>query len=120
MTNRILLLAASFLVALSGCGSDRGITFSEPNGSTVWTSEELFHAVDWSDEEGHMTLGEGSLLLLYKGDKAVKAMEIWAPESGEGLVVMYPQGIAEGSDYRLWFQDEEKREGYSDFFTITR
>ena len=118
--NRMLPVIGCLLVALSGCGSDRGITFSEPNGSTVWTSEELFYAVDWSDEDGRMTLGDGSLLLLYKGDKAMKPMEVWAPESGEGLVVMYPQGVPEGSDYRLWFQDEEKREGYSDFFTIKR
>jgi hypothetical protein len=49
----------------------------------------------------------------------VKPMAVWAPESGEGLVVMYPQGAPEGSDYRLWFQDEEKREGYSDFLPLS-
>ena len=114
---RNLLLAGCFLFALSGC-SDQGITFAEPNGSTVWTSDDLFHTVDWSDEEGRMTLGEGSLLLLYKGNKAVGPMDIWAPESGTGLVVMHPKGVTEGADYRLWFRDQERREGFSDYFTI--
>jgi hypothetical protein len=67
---------------LSGCGEDRRITFTEPNDSSVWTSEELFHTIEWRDEEGRMMLEEDSLLLLYKGEKALGTMEIWAPENG--------------------------------------
>lgn len=114
----ILVLACCVLLVLSGCGEDRGITFTEPNGSTVWTSDKLFHAIEWHNEKGGMTLGEGSLLVLYKGEKELGLMEIWAPENGKGLVVMYPRGVPEGSDYRLKFKDKENRVGFSDYFTI--
>jgi hypothetical protein len=117
MANKLVLFCCVFLV-LSGCAEDRGITFTDPNKSSVWTSEELFHTIEWRDEEGRMMLEEGSLLLLYKGEKALGPMEIWAQENGRRLVVMYPKGVPEGSDYRLRFKDNEERVGFSDYFTI--
>jgi hypothetical protein len=117
MANKLFLFCCLLLV-LSGCGEERGITFTEPNSSTVWTSDKLFHSIEWNNEKGAMTLREGSLLLLYKGEKALGPMEVWAPENGRGLVVMFPKGVPDGSDYRLKFQDDEDRVGFSDYFTI--
>jgi hypothetical protein len=107
-------------LVLAGCGEEKGYTFVEPNSSTVWTPEEGIHTIDWHSEKGGVLLGEGSVLLLYKGEEALGPLGLMASEKERKFVVLHPQGVPEGTDYRLWFQDNEGRAGFSDYFAIKR